>query len=116
MISSDPLSPGSIYSAGVASDGTVGLYRIEVSTSVGSAKLRLAGGVSGSIKESINRAFSYLMTKKGELGIAREVDTADFHVEVIDLIGNRVDAELGVAFFVACISALKKAPVNAAML
>jgi ATP-dependent Lon protease len=116
MISSDPLSPGSVYSAGVASDGTVGLYRIEVSTSVGGAKLRLAGGVSGAMKESINRAFSYLMTKKGELGIAREVDTADFHVEVIDLIGNRVDADLGVAFFVACISALKKAPVAAATL
>jgi ATP-dependent Lon protease len=116
MISSDPLSPGSIYSAGIAADGTVGMYRVEVSTSVGGGKLRLAGGVAGTIKESINRAFSYLMTKKGELGIAREVDAADFHVEVIDLIGNRVDAEIGVAFFIACVSALKKAPVNAAML
>ncbi len=38
------------------------------------------------------------MTHKGELGVAREVDTANFHLEVIDLIGNRVDAELGVAF------------------
>ncbi|RWO43575.1 MAG: protease Lon-related BREX system protein BrxL [Mesorhizobium sp.] len=116
MFSSDPLAPGSVYSAGVAADGTVGMYRIEVSTSVGNARLRLAGGVSGSMKESVNRAFSYLMTKKGEFGLAREVDSADFHVEVIDLIGNRVDAELGVAFFVACISALKKAPVSAAML
>ncbi|WP_306222340.1 protease Lon-related BREX system protein BrxL [Bosea beijingensis] len=116
MFSSDPLAPGSVYSAGVAADGTVGMYRIEVSTSVGNARLRLAGGVSGSMKESVNRAFSYLMTKKGEFGLAREVDGADFHVEVIDLIGNRVDAELGVAFFVACISALKKVPVTAAML
>jgi ATP-dependent Lon protease len=116
MFSSAPLSPGSVYSAGVASDGTVGMYRVEVSTSVGSGKLRLAGGVSGTLKESINRAFSYLMTKKGEFGLAREVDGADFHVEVIDLIGNRVDAEIGVAFFVACVSALKKAPVAAATL
>ncbi|WP_449256348.1 protease Lon-related BREX system protein BrxL [Bosea sp. (in: a-proteobacteria)] len=116
MFSSDPLAPGSVYSAGVAADGTVGMYRIEVSTSVGNARLRLAGGVSGSMKESVNRAFSYLMTKKGEFGLGREVDGADFHVEVIDLIGNRVDAELGVAFFVACISALKKVPVTAAML
>ena len=35
---------------------------------------------------------------------------------MIDLLRNRVDAEIGVAFFVACISVLKKAPVNAAML
>ena len=30
LISSDPLSPGTIYTAGVTSDGTVGLYRVEV--------------------------------------------------------------------------------------
>src|SRR5678815_3520364 len=31
LISSDPLPPGTVYSAGVTSDGTVGLYRLEVS-------------------------------------------------------------------------------------
>src|SRR5438477_3185638 len=59
MISSDPLSPGCVYAASSAPDGTVGLYRVEVSTSVGGGKLKLAGGVSSSMKESINRAFSY---------------------------------------------------------
>ena len=61
----------------------------------------MAGGVSGAMKESVQRAFSYLQAKKAELGIARELDTSDFHVEVIDLLGNRVEAEIGVAFFVA---------------
>ncbi len=55
IISADPLSPGCLYSAGVALDGTVGLYRVEVSTSVGTGKLKLAGGVSGPRKESLNR-------------------------------------------------------------
>ena len=31
LISTDPLSPGTVYTAGVTSDGTVGLYRLEVS-------------------------------------------------------------------------------------
>ena len=31
LISADPLSPGTVYTAGVTSDGTVGLYRLEVS-------------------------------------------------------------------------------------
>jgi predicted ATP-dependent Lon-type protease len=35
---------------------------------------------------------------------------------VIDLLANRVEAELGVAFFVACYSALRKAPVSPALL
>jgi ATP-dependent Lon protease len=43
MISADPLPPGSIYIASVAPDGTVGMYRVEVSVSAGSGKLRTAG-------------------------------------------------------------------------
>ena len=33
----------------------------------------------------------------------------DFHVECIDLLGNRTDGDIGVAFLVACYSTLKKA-------
>jgi ATP-dependent Lon protease len=116
LISADPLPPGTVYTSAVASDGTVGLYRIEVSISSGTGKLKLAGGVSGSTKESIQRAFGYLQTRKSELTMAREFDTSDFHVEVIDLLNNRVEPELGVAFFVACLSAAKKAAVAPAML
>lgn len=116
LISTEPLAPGTVYSAGVTSDGTVGLYRVEVSVSIGTGKLKLAGGVSGAMKESVQRAFSFLQAKKTELGIARDLDVSDFHVEVIDLLANRVEAELGVAFFVACYSALRKAPVSPALL
>ena len=38
LISADPLAPGTVYTAGVTSDGTVGLYRIEVSVSSGTGK------------------------------------------------------------------------------
>ena len=51
-----------------------------------------------------------------ELGVARDLDTSDFHAEVIDLLGNRVEAEIGVAFFVASYSALRKSPVSPALL
>src|SRR6202040_4348851 len=57
LISTDPLSPGTVYTAGVTSDGTVGLYRLELSLSNGTGKLRTAGGVSGAMKESVHRAF-----------------------------------------------------------
>ena len=116
LISPDPLAPGTIYSASVSVDGTVGLYRLEITVSSGTGKLRSAGGVSGTMKESINRAYSYLLANKGTFGIAREVDTSDFHVEVIDLLGNNVEAELGVAFFGAVYSILRNAPSQAALL
>ena len=35
---------------------------------------------------------------------------------MIDLLANRVEAEIGVAFFVACYSALRRAPVSPALL
>jgi ATP-dependent Lon protease len=76
----------------------------------------MAGGVSGPMKESVQRAFSYIQAKKTELGIARDLETSDLYVEVIDLLGNRVEAEVGVAFFVASYSALRKAPVSPALL
>ncbi|MBK7760455.1 MAG: protease Lon-related BREX system protein BrxL [Deltaproteobacteria bacterium] len=116
LISSDPLPPGTIYTASVSGDGTVGLYRIEVSQSSGTGKLKSAGGISGTMRESIARAFSYLQAQKTPFGVARELDTSDLHVEVIDLLGNRVEAELGVAFFVAAYSMLRKAPPQAGLL
>lgn len=116
LISADPLAPGTVYAAGVTADGTVGLYRVEVSVSSGAGKLKMAGGLSGSMKESVQRAFSYMQAKKSELGIARDFDASDLHVEGIDLLGNRVESEVGVAFFIACYSALRKAPVSPALL
>jgi ATP-dependent Lon protease len=116
LISTDPLSPGTVYTAGVTSDGTVGLYRLEVSLSSGAGKLKMAGGLSGAMKESVQRAFSYLQGKKSELGIARDLDTSDLHVEAIDLLGNHVEAEVGVAFFIACYSAMRRGPVSPALL
>ena len=116
LISPNPLAPGTIYSASVSGDGTVGMYRIEISVSSGTGKLKPAGGISGVMKESINRAFSYLLANKSAFGVGREVDTSDFHVEVIDLLGNKVEAEFGVAFFVAAYSILRKAPPQPGLL
>jgi ATP-dependent Lon protease len=116
LISTDPLAPGTVYTTSVSGDGTVGLYRIEVSVSSGTGKLKLAGGVSGTMKESVRRAFSYLQANKTPFGVARDLDTSDLHIQVIDLLGNKVEAEIGVAFFVAAFSALRKVQPQAGLL
>jgi len=116
LISLDPLSPGSAYASGVDAEGTVGMFRIEVSVAGGTGKLKLAGGVRGAMKESIQRAFAYMQSHKVELGMARDLDLSDLHVEVIDLLANRVEAEIGVGFFVAASSALRSTPLAPALL
>ena len=114
LISLDPLSPGSAYSIFVETSGTPGLFRIEVGTSVGTGKLQLSGGMKKLMKESLQRAFTYLKSHKAEFGIGREVDNTDFHVECVNLLGTDVDAIMGVAFFVALYSALRKKSIKAA--
>ncbi|MBF0374722.1 MAG: protease Lon-related BREX system protein BrxL, partial [Alphaproteobacteria bacterium] len=116
LIPADPLAPGTVHAASVAADGTVGLYRIEVTLSTGTGKLKPAGGVAGATKESLARAFGHLHSRKTDMGVARDLDASDIHVEVIDLTGGRAEAELGVAFFIACCSAFRKAPVAAGLL
>lgn len=108
MISVDPLAPGSVYTASVDDQGKVGLYRIEVGCSPGTGKLKIAGGIEGPMKESIQRAFAYLMGQKVKMGIGQQIDTTDCHVEAIDLLSNRVPCEAGIALVVAVYSAVKK--------
>src|SRR5208282_3739693 len=60
MIATDPLAPGSVYTASVDEQAKVGLYRLEVGCSPGTGKLKIAGGIEGPMKESIQRAFAYL--------------------------------------------------------
>lgn len=116
MISADPQAPGCVYAATVDGSGKAGLFRIEVTSSYGTGKLKTAGGLSGTLKESVNRAFGYIQSKKAELGLSQELDLADLHVEIIDLLNNRAEGDIGIAFFVATMSALRKAPVTAATL
>jgi ATP-dependent Lon protease len=50
------------------------------------------------------------------LGVAREAESTDLHVQAIDLLNSRVPAEAGVAFFVALLSALRNTPVQPGLL
>ena len=116
LISTDPLAPGSVYTTAVDDQGKVGLYRLEVGTSPGTGKLRVAGGIDSTMKEAIQRAFAYIQGHKVNIGIAQALDTTDFHVEAIDLLANRVVCDAGVALVVAIYSAIKKHPALPALL
>lgn len=104
-----------MYTSSVDDQGKVGLYRLEVGCSPGTGKLKIAGGVEGPMRESISRAFAYLMGQKVKMGIGQQIDTTDFHVEAIDLLNNRVPCEAGIALLVAIYSALKKISVQAGL-
>lgn len=116
LVSTDPLAPGCLYAASVNPEGKVGLYRIEVGVSAGTGKLKLAGGLESRMKESAQRAFAYLQGHKVPMGIGSIFDTTDFHVEAIDLFGNQIPCEAGIALVVAVYSAIKKSPAIAGLI
>lgn len=108
LISTDPLAPGSVYTASVDDQGKVGLYRIEVGCSPGTGKLKVTGSIDSAMKESIQRAFAYIQGHKVDMGIAQSFTTTDFFLEAIDLLSNRISCDVGTAIIVAIYSALKK--------
>lgn len=108
LISTDPLAPGSVYGVSVDDQGRAGLYRMEVGCSHGTGKLKIAGGIDGTMRESVQRAFAYIQGHKADMGIGQSFDTTDFHVEAIDLLTNRVPCDAGIGLVVAIYSALKK--------
>jgi ATP-dependent Lon protease len=100
----------------VDDQGKVGLYRLEVGCSPGTGKLKIAGGIDGTMRESIQRAFAYLAAQKVKIGISQQVDMTDFHVEGIDLLSNHVPCEAGIALIVAVYSSIKKQSALAGLL
>ncbi|MGB6067052.1 MAG: protease Lon-related BREX system protein BrxL [Desulfomonilaceae bacterium] len=113
VISQDPLPPGTVYTAAVDSEAKVALFRLEITLTAGTGKLRTPTGLEKSLKESLNRAFSYLQNVKEKLGLTQMLAQKDIYAEAVDLSGGRIDCPCGVAFFAAMISTIRNRQVQA---
>ncbi len=113
VISQDPLPPGTVYTAAVDAEAKVGLFRLEVTLTAGTGKLRTPTGLEKSLKESLNRAFSYLQNVKDKLGLTPMLAQKDIYAEAVDLSGGRIECPCGVAFFAAMISYVRNRHVQA---
>src|SRR5690606_10971282 len=105
-ISQDPLPPGTVYTGAIDDEGNLALYRIEVTLTPGTGKLRTPSGLERDLKESLNRAWAYLQATKERSGLDSALAQKDVVAEAIDLTGDRVEGAGGVAFLVAILSAL----------
>jgi ATP-dependent Lon protease len=114
LISIDPQAPGSVYTVAVAGDQVV-LHRVEVSRMSGSGRLRITGNPDRNMKQSIDTAYDYMRSRKSQIGIEKDLDSYDFHVQIIDLMSSKEGSHAGVAFFVALYSLLREMPVQAGL-
>jgi ATP-dependent Lon protease len=111
-ISPDAMAPGATYTATVDGESRVSLLRIEVSAAPGTGKLRTAAAMPRGLKESLNRAWAYLQSIKDRIGLTATMATKDFTAEAVDLSGGGAEAESGIAFFVALMSALQNRSIE----
>ncbi|MEH2451337.1 protease Lon-related BREX system protein BrxL [Nostoc sp.] len=116
IISQEPLPPGTVYTATANGEARVGLFRLEVACTSGTGKLRTPTGLDKTLKESLNRAFSYLQSIKERKGLNETLGLKDIYAEAVDLSGSRVECPCGVAFFVAIISAIQNRQIQAGTL
>jgi ATP-dependent Lon protease len=112
-ISQDPLPPGSVYAVAADVEGKVGLFRLEVSLTAGTGKIRTPSGLEKGLKESLSRAVTYLQMVKDKLGLTPVLAQKDICAEAVDLSGARVECACGVAFYVAMMSAIQNRRVQA---
>ncbi|MDD5370771.1 MAG: protease Lon-related BREX system protein BrxL [Anaerolineaceae bacterium] len=110
LIGQDPLPAGCVYTAAITAADTVALHRIEVSKMSGAGKLRITGNPDRGMKDSIITAFDYVRANKNHLGIERDLESYDFHVQLVDLMQAKEGSQGGVAFFVALYSLLREKP------
>ena len=114
MISQDPLPPGSVYTVAADADSKVALFRLEVTLTAGTGKVRTPTGLERGLKESLNRAVAYLQSVKDKLGLTPLLAQRDICAEAVDLSGGRLEASCGIAFFVALMSAIQNRRIQAA--
>jgi len=116
LIPEGPLAPGDVFSVGF--DPTAdrfALFRLQVVAIPGSGRFNLVGVSSKDIRESARMAFDYLRSNARKMGLDRDFGSYDFNVQVMSPMHGRDTSDLGVAFFVALLSAMVSKNIAASL-
>ncbi len=112
IIPETPTVPGDVFTVGFDSgDNRFSLYRIQVTAVPGAHRFSVVGCSGKGIKESARMAYDYLKANASKMGIDRDVDSYDFNVQVISLMQGKDASDLGIAFYLALMSAMLRRPV-----
>lgn len=107
LIPEGPLPPGDVFGIGYDPTGNrMALFRIQVAAIPGSGKFQVIGTTSKAIKESARMAFDYLRGNARRIGLERDFGSYDFNIQVMSPMQGKDTEDLGVAFFVAVLSAV----------
>ncbi len=113
LITPGVLDPGVTFTVGTdQDDGRLAIFRIETQAVKGRGKLRVTGAPSRATRDAMKTAHTYLKTNASRLGLSKSPGDYDLHAQLVDLMGTKKGSEVGIAFFVAMVSALLDKPVQ----
>jgi ATP-dependent Lon protease len=113
IIPDGPLAPGDIFTVGYdPEEGRYSLFRIQCSVAPGSGRLSFVGVASKGIKESGRMAYDYLQKSGNRLGMDRDLGQSDVNVQIMSLMQGKDATDLGMAFYIALLSAAIARPIG----
>jgi ATP-dependent Lon protease len=106
IIPDSPLPPGDVFTVGHDSaEGRYSLFRIQCSVAPGGGRFAVVGVTSKGIRESARMAYDYLRANGKKIGIDRDLGEYDVNLQVMSLTPGKDAADLGMAFYIALLSA-----------
>jgi len=112
LITPGQLDPGVTFSVGMdQADGRLVIFRVETQAMKGTGSLRVVGSPPRAVRDAANMAHTYLKSQASRVGLSKNPNDYDLHVQSVNLMGAREGSETGVALFVAMVSALLGKPV-----
>jgi ATP-dependent Lon protease len=106
IIPESSLPPGDVFTVGHdPADNRYSLFRIQCSVAPGGGRFAVVGVVSKSIRESARMAYDYLRANGKKIGMDRDLGEHDVNLQVISLSAGKDATDLGMAFYIALLSA-----------
>lgn len=116
LISEGPLSPGTLHTVTVGSNGFLGLYRLELQVTAGSGRLSISGvGSNQQSKESIKVAFDYFKANVSRVSASAKAIDHDYHLHIVELHNTGPSDALTMSSLVALCSGLMGKPLQSQM-
>jgi ATP-dependent Lon protease len=116
LIPEGPLSPGTLHTVTVGSNGFLGLYRLELQVTGGSGKLSISGvGSNQQSKESIKVAFDYFKANVSRVSASAKAIDHDYHLHIVELHNAGPSDALTMSSLVALCSGLMGKPLQSQM-
>jgi ATP-dependent Lon protease len=116
LIPEGPLSPGTLHTVTVGSNGFLGLYRLELQVTAGSGKLSISGvGSNQQSKESIKVAFDYFKANVSRVSASAKAIDHDYHLHIVELHNTGSSDALTMSSLVALCSGLMGKPLQSQM-